>query len=59
MAALESGVAAVAASSGHAAQFMAISNIAGAGDNIVSTSYVYGGVSDPHAHGMIQASYPC
>ncbi|KAH9974908.1 O-acetylhomoserine ami [Lactifluus volemus] len=43
MAALESGVAAVAASSGHAAQFMAISNIAGAGDNIVSTSYVYGG----------------
>jgi len=46
MAALEGGVAAVAASSGQAAQFMAISNIAGAGDNIVSTSYLYGGVSD-------------
>jgi len=46
IAALEGGVTALAASSGQAAQFMAISNIAGAGDNIVSTSYLYGGVSD-------------
>jgi len=46
MAALEGGAAAVAASSGQASQFMAISTIAGAGDNIVSTSYLYGGVSD-------------
>lgn len=45
IAALEGGVAAVAASSGQAAQFMAISTIAGTGDNIVSTSYLYGGVS--------------
>ena len=37
IAALEGGVAAVAASSGQAAQFQAISTIAGAGDNIVST----------------------
>lgn len=37
IAALEGGAAAVAASSGQAAQFMAISTIAGAGDNIVST----------------------
>jgi O-acetylhomoserine/O-acetylserine sulfhydrylase len=43
VAALEGGVAAVAAASGQAAQFMAISTIAGAGDNIVSTSYLYGG----------------
>ncbi|KAI0739652.1 O-acetylhomoserine ami [Daedaleopsis nitida] len=43
MAALEGGVAAVAASSGHAAQFMAIAAIARAGDNIVSSSYLYGG----------------
>ncbi|KAG8826503.1 Homocysteine synthase [Serendipita sp. 401] len=43
IAALEGGVAAVAASSGQAAQFQAISTIAGAGDNIVSTSYLYGG----------------
>jgi len=35
--------AAVAAASGQAAQFMAISAIASAGDNIVSTSYLYGG----------------
>ena len=37
IAALEGGVAAVAVSSGQAAQFLAISAIAGAGDNIVST----------------------
>ena len=43
MAALEGGVAAVAASSGMSAQFMAISALAGAGDNIISTSNLYGG----------------
>ncbi|KAH8109064.1 O-acetylhomoserine ami [Phellopilus nigrolimitatus] len=43
IAALEGGIAAVAASSGHAAQFMAISTIASSGDNIVSTSWLYGG----------------
>ncbi|GJJ14250.1 hypothetical protein Clacol_008514 [Clathrus columnatus] len=37
MAALEKGVAAVAASSGQCAQMMAIATIAGVGDNIVST----------------------
>src|SRR6201985_3432214 len=43
IAALEGGVAAVAASSGQAAQFMAIAALAHAGDNIVSTSNLYGG----------------
>jgi O-acetylhomoserine (thiol)-lyase len=43
IAALEGGAAALATSSGQAAQFLAISNIAAAGDNIVSTSYLYGG----------------
>ncbi|EIM86587.1 O-acetylhomoserine ami [Stereum hirsutum FP-91666 SS1] len=43
MAALEGGVAAVATSSGHAAQFSAIAALADSGDNIVSTSYLYGG----------------
>src|SRR5664279_455071 len=43
IAALEGGVAALATSSGQAAQFLAISNILGAGDNFVSTSYLYGG----------------
>ena len=43
IAALEGGVAAVAASSGQAAQFMAIAALAHAGDNIVSTTSLYGG----------------
>ncbi|KAJ3057998.1 Homocysteine synthase, partial [Rhizoclosmatium hyalinum] len=43
IAALEGGVAAVATSSGQAAQFLAIANLAQDGDNIVSTSYLYGG----------------
>ena len=43
IAALEGGVAALATGSGQAAQFLAISTIAQAGDNIVSTSYLYGG----------------
>lgn len=43
IAALEGGVAAVATSSGQAAQFLAITNLAQAGDNIVSTSSLYGG----------------
>ena len=43
IAALEGGVAALAVSSGHAAQFIAITNIAGAGDNFVSSPFLYGG----------------
>ncbi|BAY91117.1 MULTISPECIES: O-acetylhomoserine aminocarboxypropyltransferase/cysteine synthase family protein [unclassified Tolypothrix] len=43
IAALEGGVAALATSSGQAAQFLALSTIAQAGDNIVSTSFLYGG----------------
>src|SRR5512140_457544 len=43
VAALEGGVAGLATASGQAAQFLAISNIAQAGDNIVSSSLLYGG----------------
>ncbi len=43
IAALEGGVAAVATSSGQAAQFTAITNILESGDNLVSTSFLYGG----------------
>ncbi|MBD2567935.1 O-acetylhomoserine aminocarboxypropyltransferase/cysteine synthase family protein [Anabaena lutea] len=43
IAALEGGVAALATASGQAAQFLALSTIAQAGDNIVSTSFLYGG----------------
>ncbi len=40
---LEGGVGALAASSGHAAQVMAILTLCGAGDHIVSASTLYGG----------------
>ncbi len=43
IAALEGGVAALATSSGHAAQFLAINNITTVGDNFVTTSFLYGG----------------
>ena len=43
MAALEGGIGALAVSSGQAAQFITVAGLAHAGDNIVSTSYLYGG----------------
>ncbi|KAF1814616.1 O-acetylhomoserine ami [Eremomyces bilateralis CBS 781.70] len=43
IAALEGGVMAIATASGQAAQFMAIAGLAQAGDNIISTSNLYGG----------------
>lgn len=43
IAALEGGVAALATASGQAAEFLTIVTLAQAGDNIVSTSLLYGG----------------
>ncbi|KAH0580479.1 hypothetical protein H2248_001978 [Termitomyces sp. 'cryptogamus'] len=43
MALLEGGVQALATSSGQAAQLLAILNVAGTGDNFVSSSFLYGG----------------
>ena len=43
MAALEGGVAALAVGSGQAAQFIALNNIVQAGDNFISTTFLYGG----------------
>ena len=43
VAALEGGVAALAVASGQAAQLVALHNILQAGDNFVTTSYLYGG----------------
>ncbi|MDL2311547.1 O-acetylhomoserine aminocarboxypropyltransferase/cysteine synthase [Bacteroidales bacterium OttesenSCG-928-B11] len=43
IAALEGGVAAVAVSSGQASQFLTFQNIAGQGDNIVTSASLYGG----------------
>ncbi len=43
IAALEGGKAALVVSSGHAAQFIALTNIMEAGDNFVTSPYLYGG----------------
>lgn len=43
MAALEGGVGALATSSGQASQFLALNNIMQAGENFVTTSFLYGG----------------
>ena len=43
VAALEGGMAALATASGQSAQFLAITNMMQAGDNLVSSPYLYGG----------------
>lgn len=43
IAALEGGVAALAVASGQAAQFIALNNILQAGENFISTTFLYGG----------------
>lgn len=43
IAALESGVSAVAVASGQAAQFIALTNILEAGDNFITSAHLYGG----------------
>jgi O-acetylhomoserine (thiol)-lyase len=53
IAALEGGVAALATSSGQAAQFLALSTILQAGENLVSTSYLYGGT-----YNQFKVSFP-
>jgi OAH/OAS sulfhydrylase len=53
VAALEGGVAAVATASGQAAQFLALSTILQAGENVVSTSYLYGGT-----YNQFKVSFP-
>ena len=53
VAALEGGVAGLATASGQAAQFLALSTICQAGDNIVSTSFLYGGT-----YNQFKVSFP-
>lgn len=43
MASLDGALGAVATASGHAAEFLAVTALAGAGDHIVSSSHLYGG----------------
>jgi O-acetylhomoserine (thiol)-lyase len=50
VAALEGGVGALATASGQAAETLAILNIAGTGDNIVSSSDLYGGTYNLFRH---------
>src|SRR5512146_179257 len=50
VASLEGGVGALASSSGHAAQTMAILTLCGAGDHIVSASTLYGGTYNQFAY---------
>lgn len=52
IAALEGGTAAMLTSSGQAANFYAVFNIAGAGDHVVSSSAIYGGTYNLFAHTM-------
>src|SRR5690242_15467073 len=52
IAALEGGVGAVAFASGQAAETLAILNLAGAGDEIVSTTSLYGGTYNLFAHSL-------
>lgn len=50
MAALEQGAGALAVASGMSAIFYAITNVAGAGDNIVAASQLYGGTLTQFSH---------
>jgi O-acetylhomoserine/O-acetylserine sulfhydrylase-like pyridoxal-dependent enzyme len=58
VAALEGGMAAVATASGQSAQFLAITNCMQAGDNFVSTSFLYGGTYNQFKVLKICASAP-
>ena len=53
IAALERGVAAVATASGQAAQLVALTTLAQAGDQIVASSYLYGGT-----HNQFKVAFP-
>lgn len=50
VAALEGGTAALATASGHSAEFIALLNVAGTGDSIVSSTSLYGGTWNIFLH---------
>src|SRR5690606_30656192 len=52
IAALEGGVAALAVASGHAAQFLTFNTLLEAGDNFVTSPYLYGG-----SHNQFRVSF--
>ena len=59
IAALEGGCAAMLTSSGQAANFFAVFNIAGAGDHVVASSAIYGGTYNLLAHTMGRMGLEC
>ena len=59
LAALEGGLASLALASGQAAVTYAIQTIAAAGDNIVSSSTLYGGTYNLFAHTLPQFALRC
>ena len=56
---LEGGTAAMLTSSGQAANFFAVFNIAGAGDHVVASSAIYGGTYNLLAHTMGRMGLEC
>ena len=59
LAQLEGGTAGMLTSSGQAANFFAIFNIAGCGDHVVSSSAIYGGTYNLLAHTMHRMGVEC
>ncbi len=56
---LEGGYAAMLTSSGQAANFYAVFNIANAGDHIISTSSIYGGTFNLYGHTLEKMGIEC
>ena len=56
---MEGGTAAMLTSSGMAANFLAIFNVAGAGDHVVASSAIYGGTYNLLAHTMGRMGLTC
>ena len=56
---MEGGTAAMLTSSGMAANFLAIFNVAGAGDHVVASSAIYGGTYNLLAHTMRRMGLEC
>ena len=56
---MEGGTAAMLTSSGMAANFLAIFNVAGAGDHVVASSAIYGGTYNLLAHTMERMGLTC
>ena len=56
---MEGGTAAMLTSSGMAANFLAIFNVAGAGDHVVASSAIYGGIYNLLAHTMGRMGLTC